>query len=235
MEHPHYSVLLQESVDALALLGVDKTDIYYLGYGDLSLLDLYECGDPNATIGSFSGCTETYGDPASNMYDYHSLATGKPAAYTYNNLKGDLYDIIDTVRPDAIYTTSEYEWHPDHAYAFKIVKDIVEELSSREGYHTMLCEGAIHGEDYDWPGVLEFDDNGDIVLTEYTDPFPTMETDLDWDEATKVTLTDEEALLKLAAIDEFYTQNYGGDNYEGSLEFNQAFCRRDEFYWIFEY
>lgn len=228
------AVRIKESVNALALLGVDKTDIYYLGYGDLSVQDLYECEDPRATVMSYSGYTSTHGDPSSNMYDYHTLATGSAADYTYDNLRGDLYDIIDTVRPDAIYTTSGYEWHPDHSYAFRIVKEIVETLNSKESYHTQLCESVVHGED-DWPGILEYDDNGEPVLTGFTDPFPTMETDLDWDKVTKITLTEEESMTKLAAIYVFDSQNNGGENYDGSIDFNCAFCRSDEFYWVYEY
>lgn len=228
------AVRINESVNALALLGVDKTDIYYLGYGDLSVQDLYECEDPAATVVSYSGYTSTHGDPSSNMYDYHTLAMGSAASYTYNNLWSDLYDIIETVRPEAIYTTCEYEWHPDHAYAFRIVKEIVEILNSKEAYHTKLCESVVHGEG-DWPGILEYDSDGKPVLTGFTDPFPTMDTDLDWGDVTKIMLTEEEVLIKLDAIYVFDSQNNGGENYDGSLDFNCAFCRSDEFYWVYEY
>ena len=113
-------------------------------------------------------------------------------------------------------------------------KTSFEILNSKEAYHTKLCEGVVHGEG-DWPGILEYDSDGKPVLTGFTDPFPTMDTDLDWGDVTKIMLTEEEVLIKLDAIYVFDSQNNGGENYDGSLDFNCAFCRSDEFYWVYEY
>lgn len=228
-------VRIRESINALAHLGVDRSDIIYMGYGDFIIEALYDCDDPDAVFDSIIGYCATYGDPESNIYDYHTLDTGSPADYNYTNFRTDLYNVIDTIRPDSIYTTSEYEWHSDHKYAYIVVREIVEELNREDGYHTRLCQTVIHGEDYSWPGTLDFDDNGDPILVEFTNPFPTTEIDLNWDDAVKVTLSDEDAMEKFAAINEFYTQNYGGDNFSGAIDFNYAFCRRDEFYWVCEY
>ena len=228
-------VRIRETMKALEVLGVDKSNIYVMGYGDIIIQSLYECSDPNIVFDAPSGYDSTYGDPSTNLYDYHTLDTGAPAKYCYTYFKSDLYNIFDTVRPDTVFATSEAEWHPDHRFAFKIVKEIIESLNKDKGYHTTLCEGVIHGEDLKWPYKLETDDKGDIKIVEFSDPFPSGGVGRDWDKVTKITLTDEEVLLKKKAIDEFDTQNNGGANFDGNSEFNYAFCKRDEFYWVYEY
>ena len=227
---------IKESMNALAVLGVDSSDIIVMGYGDFTLYELYNSSNPKEVINAPSGFSQTYGNPEYNLYDYHTLDTGSPADYTKQNLTSDLYNIIGTIRPDAIYTTSEFEWHPDHQYAFMLVKDTIEKLNKDSGYHTLLCESVIHGEDIEgWPEALEFDEKGNPILEGFTDPFPSGDVELDWNEVTKVTLTEEEAAIKLKSIDEYYSQNFGVENIPGNQEFNYAFCKSDEFYWIFEY
>lgn len=228
-------VRIRETMKALEILGVDKSNIYVMGYGDIIIQSLYECSDPNIVFDAPSGYDSTYGDPSSNLYDYHTLDTGAPAKYCYTNFKSDLYNIFDTVRPDTVFATSEAEWHPDHKFAFKIVKEIIESLNKDKGYHATLCESVIHGEELTWPGKLETDDKGDIKIVDFTNPFPSGGVDRDWEKVTKITLTDEEVLLKQKAIGEFDTQNNGGANFAGNSEFNYAFCKRDEFYWVYEY
>ena len=228
-------IRMRESINALAQVGVEDTDVYFLGYGDLILKSIYDSSDPNIVFTAPSGFDTTFADPSSNVYDYHTLCTGSGAKYSYANFKVDLYNLIDTLRPDKIYTTSEAEWHPDHCYAFKIVRDIVESLNSEKNYHTTICSSVIHGEDLEWPGRLDTDASGNPEIVEFTNPFPSGGVDLDWGKVTKITLTDEEVLAKKRAIDEYDTQNYGRENFPGNSTFNYAFCRRDEFYWIYEY
>ena len=228
-------VRIRESMKALEVLGVGKNNIYVMGYGDLIIQSIYECSDPNVVFYAPSGYDSTNGDPSSNLYDYHTLDTGEPARYCYTDFYSDLYNIIDTLRPDTVFATSEAEWHPDHKFAFKIVKEIIESLNASCSYHTTLCEGVIHGEDLAWPGKLETDDKGDIKIVEFTNPFPSGGVDRDWEKVTRITLTDDEVKLKKKAIDQYDTQNNGGENFDGNSEFNYAFCRRDEFYWIYQY
>ena len=229
-------VRIVESMNALAVLGVDSSDIIVMGYGDFTLDGLYNSSNPKEVITAPSGYTKTYGNPEYNLYDYHTLDTGAPADYTKQNITTDLYNIIGTIRPAAVYTTSEFEWHPDHQYAFVMVKDTIEKLNKDSGFHTLLCETVIHGEDMTgWPEPLEYDDDGNPIIKEFTDPFPSGSTTLDWNEVTKITLTDEEVAVKSKSIDEYYSQNNGGENFPGNPTFNYAFCKSDEIYWIFEY
>ncbi len=228
-------VRIEESISALKILGVDKSDITVLGYGDLTLLSLLESEDPDATFCGKSGYFETYGSSQLNMFDYHTLRTGKQARYTRNNLAEDLSEYLLACRPDRIYTTSEFEWHEDHKSAFLFVKEALEKLSKENAYHPVLCESVIHGEETTWPEHLSYNADGTAVITEFTTPFPTMETNLDWNKVTKIVLTDEEVEKKMQAIGEFVSQNDGGEEYPGTRDYNYGFCKRDEFYWEFQF
>ncbi|GEM_PF-2295074 len=229
------SVRLAESTSALSILGVDKSDITVLGYGDMTLMSLLQSEDPTAIFCARSGYFDTYGDSKQNMFDYHTLNTGSQAEYTRENFMADLEQFILACRPARIYTTSEYEWHEDHKSAFLAVKEVLGKLSADIDYHPILCESVIHGEETTWPEVLEYKADGSAVITEFTNPFPTMETNLDWNKVTKIVLTDEELEKKRLAIGEFVSQNDGGEDYPGTRDYNYGFCKRDEFYWEFQF
>ena len=229
------TVRLRESTRALELLGVDKTDIYVMGYGDLVVESLYLAENPEDIFLGYNNMTSTRADPEMNMYEYHLLDTGEVGKYSRDHFLGDLTNVIRTCRPDVVFTTSEFEWHPDHASTFRFVRDILASLSTSCDYHPVLCESVVHGEEEEWPEELEFREDGTPIYKEFSNPFPTMETTLSWDEVTKITLTDEELALKYQAIGEFDSQNNGGKNYDGNSKFNYAFCKRDEFYWTFQY
>ena len=62
-----------------------------------------------------------------------------------------------------------------------------------------------------------------------------MQTTLDWNNVTRITLTDEEVKKKMQAIGEFKSQNDGGEEYASTKDYNYAFCKRDEFFWEFPY
>ena len=228
-------VRFAESASALSLLGVDKSDITFLGYGDMTLEAMLKSEDPDKQFRSRSGKTTTYGDSVQNFFDYHTLNTGEPADLTGTNITKDLTEYILACRPDRIYTTSEYEWHSDHKYAFLLTKNVLEKLSKDTGYHPVLLETVIHGEETTWPDHLVYDAANNPVYEEFTNPFPTMKTDLDWTKVKKIQLTDEEITKKMKAIGEFKSQNEGTDQYPGTKDYNYGFCKRDEFYWEISY
>ncbi len=229
-------IRLTESTEALKILGVDKYNITAFGYGDLTIKALNEAGDPEASFQSKSGMTKTGADPKQNIFDYHTMRTGEPASFTGKNLKEDLGEYLLACRPDYVYTTSEFEWHTDHQHAFLLVKSQLEKLSKENGYHPVLCTTAIHGEkDLDWPEKLTYDSDNKIIPKEFTNPFPSGKTTLDWSKAKKRTLTDEEVEKKRQAIDKFDSQNNPGKGYDGTRDYNFSFCKRDEFWWEIDY
>ena len=229
-------IRLKESTEALKILGVDKYNITAFGYGDLTIQALNTAEDPRTSFTSKSGMTKTGADSTQNIFDYHSMRTGEPASFTGANLREDLCEYLLACRPDYIYTTSEFEWHTDHQHAFLLVKDQLVKLSKENGYHPVLCTTAIHGEkDITWPEELVYDSDKKIIAKEFTNPFPSGKTTLDWSKAKKRTLTDEQIEKKRQAIDKFDSQNNPGKGYQGTRDYNFSFCKRDEFWWEIDY
>lgn len=228
-------VRIAESIAALELLGVSKSDVTVLGYGDLTMEALYSAGNQEQVFRASSGESATYGVSPLNVYDYHTMNTGEPANYCGANLKSDLADYLLACRPDRIYTTSEYEWHTDHKFAFILVRETLKKLSSETGYHPVLCESVIHGEETTWPEHLKYDSSNKPVIAEFTNPFPTMKTDLDWNKVKKITLTDSQLQKKTDAIGKFVSQNEPTEDTPGTKEYNYSFCKKDEFYWEINY
>ena len=224
-----------ESVSALKLLGVDKSDITFLGYGDLTLGTILESDNWDGKFRAHSGSYQTYGVSEQNLFDYRSLRSGSFGYYNRRDLTDDIHEYILTNLPDRIYTTSEFEWHEDHKYAFLLVKSTIETIVKEREYHPVLCESVIHGEETTWPEHLTYNADGSAVITEFSTPFPTMQTTLDWNNVTRITLTDEEVKKKMQAIGEFKSQNDGGEEYASTKDYNYAFCKRDEFFWEFPY
>lgn len=228
-------VRIGESIAALELLGVNKSDVTILGYGDLTLEALLSAEDPQKVFRASSGESTTYGVSPLNVYDYHTMNCGEPADYSAANLTSDLGNYLLACRPDRIYTTSEYEWHTDHKFAFIMVRDMLKKLSGENGYHPVLCESVIHGEETTWPDKLTYDSNNQPVITKFTNPFPTMKTDLDWNNVSKVILTDKQLQKKTDAIGKFVSQNEPTEDTPGTKEYNYSFCKRDEIYWEIKY
>lgn len=219
-------VRIRESIAALAHIGVPQSDIILLGYGDAQIAELYMNGDDKTVLTSKAGFDSTYGVPELNMFDYHTLDTGSPASYSGFNLSSDMFNILSTLRPQTIYTTSEAEWHPDHKYASRLVCDTIVRVAQSFDYHPVLCQSVIHGEVAEWP---------DRDSSVFDDPFPSGGVSLDWEEAVHFELTEEMMQHKHDAISEYVSQNDGTEYNIGNGDFNYAFCKEDEFYWVTVY
>ena len=226
-----------ESISALSVLGVDRSDITVLGYGDMTIGALLNAKDPAQVFQSRGGEHKTYGVSRLNLFDYHTLNTGDPADCCADNLRTDLREYLLACRPDRIYTTSEYEWHSDHKHAFILTRDTLKDLSEKTGYKPVLCESLIHAENEEikWPEPLTYDAANKPVITDFTCPFPSPKTDLDWSKVKKIVLTDEQVEKKMKAIGEFVSQNDGTEDFPGTKEYTFSFCKRDEFYWEINY
>ena len=229
------SVRIAESIAALEILGVNKSDVTVLGYGDLTLEALLSAENPEKVFGASSGESSTYGVSPLNIFDYHTMNKGEPASYSGANLTDDFRNYLLACRPDRIYTTSEYEWHTDHKFAFILTRDTLKKLSGETGYHPVLCESVIHGEETTWPDRLKYDSSNKPVITGFTNPYPTMKTDLDWSKVKKITLTDTQLQKKTDAIGKFVSQNEPTEDTPGTKDYNYSFCKKDEFYWEINY
>lgn len=128
----------QHSVGTLSKIGVRSEDLISLGYPDSGLKAIYESKDDEAYKQPFTGKAETY---ASVIRDYHTLAHGRPAAYTRASILADLEEIIKARKPREVYVTSEADTHPDHRATFWFVRD----ATKAAGYRRPLFTFVVHG------------------------------------------------------------------------------------------
>ena len=106
-------VRINEAVKALAVLGVRKDSIIFLGYGDSygeNKKDhiFYHQEQPFRSV---SGYMETYGSGIYNDYAFQTL--GKHHEYTALNYLKDIVAVIEQIRPNLIVCT-DFDNHPDH-------------------------------------------------------------------------------------------------------------------------
>jgi LmbE family N-acetylglucosaminyl deacetylase len=96
---------MQEARDATALLGVDRTQQFFLGYPDGGLTQLLTANRKTPWHARFTGETQVpYPD---------TLFPGHP--YTGESLERDFSALLDRVHPTLILAPSPKDSHPDHA------------------------------------------------------------------------------------------------------------------------
>ena len=103
-----------ESVAAAQVLGLTEQDVIFLGYPDGSMLDIYNAASPTQVFTSAAGQTSTYGNRGLGGMDYHSYRYGSPGPYNHATVSGDIQALLTTYMPDEIYTTGNFDTHPDH-------------------------------------------------------------------------------------------------------------------------
>ncbi len=142
----------QHSVDALSTIGVRREDLISLGYPDSGLKATYESKDEGPYKQPFTGKAETY---AAVIRDYHTLAHGRPGAYTRASVLADLEEILGARKPGEVYVTGEADTHPDHRATFWFVRDAARAV----GYRRPLFTFVVHGKPPEGPAHR-------VVLTE---------------------------------------------------------------------
>lgn len=114
-----------QSVAGLAALGIQESQIFFLGYPDGSLSRL---GDEALTpvrrlvAGTCERGNITYGYRGAGNTDVHKWLTGLPGSYTAPNLVSDLRFLIEELVPTTVIVTHPEDTHPDHAAAYAFVR-----------------------------------------------------------------------------------------------------------------
>lgn len=109
-----HTIRLEEALQVMAWYGVPEDHVVFMGYANE-----YDARGPhiyNAPHGmvlrSQYGTDETHGLPTHPDHCYQKH--GVHHKYTRENLVGDLYEIMNELRPEVIFATGE-EIHPDHS------------------------------------------------------------------------------------------------------------------------
>lgn len=155
---------LREAQQALAVLGVDKQHILFLGYPDSVLIgkNLYDCDENELLI--HHGRRQTYG--LDDVPEYRWQKSGKHSDYTKKHYRCDLYDVISDILPDCIIVNN-YDWHPDHRMTYLMTLEAVRKLIVQQpGYRPLLMTKYAYANN--WLGANDY----------FEQPLqPTMQTD----------------------------------------------------------
>ncbi|MEA3501682.1 MAG: Ig-like domain-containing protein [Actinomycetota bacterium] len=130
-----------EAVSAQGLLGQYENDLRFLGYPDADLSLIWD-GLPLTTLR-----TETYASRGLGSTDWHEHRTepGEHGQYNKTDLLADLVALILDVRPDHVFTTSEFDRHPDHHTTYTAVRKAIElAIEADPTYQTTLHSTVVH-------------------------------------------------------------------------------------------
>ena len=130
--HYNFDVRMTEAVNSLKVLGVERSHVFILGYGET--LNNSESGHIFYTadnpIKSASGHTETYG--AIGLQDFGFTEHGVHSAYCRNSYIRDLRELILKVKADIIIAT-DFDVHSDHRMLSLSFDIAMGEILSRPG------------------------------------------------------------------------------------------------------
>ena len=215
-----------EAVNAESRLGMIEDDIIFLGYPDSHLRDLYTSYPQSSDVYTApNGQSTTYGNRGLGRTDYHTYYFGFPAQYNGYNVVLDLKTIINSFRPDHIFTTCPYD-SDDHKRTYQFMSMALSDLFIEVlDYNPTIHKTTV------WPGQSSWPNSFDP--TAYFDEIPDFSSTsgLMWSERESL---DVPILMqstfypenpKHLAIDEHVSQN-------GSYTYLGRFIHKDEFFWV---
>jgi LmbE family N-acetylglucosaminyl deacetylase len=123
-----------ESLKALKLLGVDRSRVFFGGYGDgWQGTCLYDSGYHEERI-SAAGFKETHG-PARGIEEWHFIMTGEHAPYTKSAYREDIKELIDRLRPEIIITVG-FDSHSDHRALYQMTLEALAILYAKDSSYS---------------------------------------------------------------------------------------------------
>ena len=148
-------VRAQEVLDALTPMGVQKENIYYLGFGDLwksqtvegeTIDHIYLSADPDDPWTSHFGATNTYGTEAIDCY--------LDLPYTKNNYILSIESLILEKKPDVIFAI-DLDDHLDHKGTSLLFETAMGQVLKEEpDYHPTVYKGFGYGTA--WYTVMDY-------------------------------------------------------------------------------
>jgi LmbE family N-acetylglucosaminyl deacetylase len=152
-----------EAVSSQAALGMPENRLIFLGYPDAYVFEIrdrfrypWDYSDPDQPLVTPFGISSTYGTRGLGGTDYHSYRFGAPGSYRWETMLDDMADVITTIRPSHIFTTSQWDTHLDHEATYFLVHDaLVRVLSAVPGYNPTIHKTTIWPGDTSWPAALD--------------------------------------------------------------------------------
>lgn len=134
-------IRFEESLKALLEIGIARENIYFLGYGDGSIYNLY-CKKDNSII--ISKCLQSKTYTPNGFKTFHKIKYGEESLYTRDFLSSDLGDFFRLFLPHEVYCPSKYDVHVDHLGTYCFVKQVLEYLNIEEKYKPKMYTYLIH-------------------------------------------------------------------------------------------
>jgi len=206
-----------EAVAADHILGVSASNLVFLGYPDGVLAGVYAdtYGDPVQS--PTTGRTFTYGPVET---DYHTLAHGRPAAYTRTAALADVEELLRKSRPTQVYVTDSADRHPDHKATYDLVRDAIAGIGFRGMLHTFVVHS---GPGWPWP----LGPTPDSPFESRTIGGTTYPIGVSWPPPIRIPLTAAQAALKRQALEADRSQ------LEGPIDrlYLESFVKSEEVFW----
>lgn len=181
----------QESIHALRLLGLKRTDITFLGYPDNGIGKMWF---ENWSQPYYSQHTKAYSSPYDNSYTLGATHTGESMA-------NDIKSILSIYHPTIIITPSYYDFHPDHRGSTNFVVSELEKMRKNNSQwveQTKVYYYLVHYGQLRWPRPWGY------RPTEPLAPPPGLSTmNLDWFHSP---LTEKMVEAKKKAMDQYVSQ-----------------------------
>lgn len=136
---------IKEASEAARILGVERKDIFFLGFPDQGLTKIY-----NRNFNQADGI----GSSATTKVDHvpYPEAYRPGQAYYGENLLGDVKEIALNFKPNIVITGHPRDNHPDHRISFTLIEKIRSELGS----DTKVYSSLTHFRGYPAPGGYLF-------------------------------------------------------------------------------
>jgi LmbE family N-acetylglucosaminyl deacetylase len=217
-----------EAVSAQAILGVPENRLMFLGYPDGYTNTIrVNFTSTGSVYTSPHGISATYATRGLGGTDYHHFRFGSAGPYNWPTMVADLSDILGSIRPAHIFTTSQWDTHPDHATAhYLTVESALNAISANPGYNPTIHKTTV------WPGVETWPGPSDpqAYFTPTPRDFVSDPTQMVWSEreSLDVPQSSQSALSpsnpKYSAICSHVSQG-GPDRYIGN------WAKKDEVFW----
>lgn len=212
-----------ETVNAMAVLGLQEDDIIFLGYPDAGLKtinDLYP--DAGDAFTSVAGQTQTYGNRGLGRTDYHTYRFGVPGRYNRTSILADMESILVRYQPGHIFVTGPYDRHEDHAILHTYLLETLSRLTSRyPTYKPVVHRTVIHGgNDFLWPAKAD-------PAVDFTEP-PASSSVLPWAERESIKTP---PAMRLTAASENLKHQAILRHFSQVNSYLLNFVHRDEVFW----
>lgn len=206
-----------EAIAADHVLGVSASDLVFLGYPDGVLAEVNADTEGEPVQSPTTGRTTTYGPVE---IDYHTLAYGRPAAYTRAAILTDVEELLRKSRPTQVYVTDSADQHPDHKATYDLVSDAIAAIRFRGTFLTFVVHS---GPGWPWPQGATPDSPFEARTIDGT----TYPVGVAWPPPVRVPLTAAQSALKRQALEANHSQM------ESPIErqFLESFVKSEEVFW----